>query len=67
MKLMAVSYHVHRPSGSSGGGVVIYVKNVLQSEACTDFSMCDENVELCSVKIILPSIQYIGSLSTQTL
>lgn len=32
-----ISYHVHRPIGSSGGGVAIYVNNGLQSEIINDF------------------------------
>lgn len=52
------SYHVYRPIGSLGGGVAIYVKYGLQSEIINDFCMCDENAELCSVRIILPSNSY---------
>lgn len=52
------SYHVHRPLYSPGGGVAIYVNIDLQSEIIKDFCMCDENAELCSVKIILPTTSY---------
>ena len=52
-----ISY-VHRPAGTTGGGVAIYINIDLQSEIIKDFCMCDEMAELCSVRIILPTTSY---------
>ena len=45
------AYHIHRPEGSIGGGVSIYVKNTLHSSEIHEFCSCDPNAEICSVKI----------------
>ena len=53
------SYHTHRPDGY--GGVAIYVKDILPSFLLNEYCMCTENVELCTVKVIIGNTNYIIS------
>ena len=53
------SFHTYRPEGSIGGGVSIYVNNNIPSVLLKDHQRCDENIEICTVKISIDKTPYI--------
>ena len=50
------SYHTFRPDGY--GGVSIYVKDTLPSTQSKEHCMCNENIELCTVKVTVGNTSY---------
>ena len=53
------SYHTPRPGGY--GGVAIYVNCNIPSVLLSDYCLCDDIVELCTVKIDIGDSRYIVS------
>ena len=52
------AYHVLRPGNGRGGGISVYIKDTLKSEQLIDFSLCDQSIEINSVKIEINSLSF---------